>query len=286
MSGIATAIIGTAVVGGVVANKGAKKAADTQIASTQSANAVQEKSIAAQLEASRYATDIQNQQFNRTQANQLPWQQAGRTAIGQLSEGTADYNSEFNTNYKPEYLQYDPGYQFRLNQGRDILEGSAAARGGLLSGGTLKALTQYGQDMGSQEYGAAWNRYNTEQTGRFNRLASIAGIGQNANNTVANVGANTASTIGNLTMAGANAIGQGSNNISNNIIGGGNAGAAGIVGGANAISGTMQSLGNWYMQNNMMNRMTPSAAPPMSYVGMNGGGGQFNNPAYTAYGNI
>jgi hypothetical protein len=51
-----------------------------------------------------------------------------------------------------------PGYQFRLQQGQRALEQSAAARGVLNTGGTLKDLLQYGQDFASNEYGNVYNR--------------------------------------------------------------------------------------------------------------------------------
>ena len=57
-----------------------------------------------------------------------------------------------------ELLANDPGVQFRLDEGRKAVESSAAARGGLLSGPTLAALQRKGQDLSSQEYGAAWDR--------------------------------------------------------------------------------------------------------------------------------
>src|SRR5262249_49173751 len=53
----------------------------------------------------------------------------------------------------------DPGYQFRLNEGMKALQNSAAASGGLLSGPTLKALTNYSQGAASQEYANAFNRF-------------------------------------------------------------------------------------------------------------------------------
>lgn len=55
-------------------------------------------------------------------------------------------------------LLNDPGYQFRFNQGRDALERSAAARGTLNTGGTLKDILGYGQDLASTEYGNLFNR--------------------------------------------------------------------------------------------------------------------------------
>ena len=52
----------------------------------------------------------------------------------------------------------DPGYQFRVDQGRKALEQSAAGRGTLRTGGTLKDILGYGQNMASQEYGNVFNR--------------------------------------------------------------------------------------------------------------------------------
>jgi hypothetical protein len=55
--------------------------------------------------------------------------------------------------------QTDPGYLFRLAEGQKLLENSAAARGGLLSGQTGKALQEYGQNFASNEFGNIYDRY-------------------------------------------------------------------------------------------------------------------------------
>lgn len=68
-------------------------------------------------------------------------------------------------------MENDPGFKARMAMGQEAIEGSAAARGGILSGGTLKALAQYGQDYGSNEYGNVFNRALT--TAGYN-----AGMGQ------------------------------------------------------------------------------------------------------------
>lgn len=54
--------------------------------------------------------------------------------------------------------QNDPGYQFRLKQGEQALESSAAARGLLNTGGTLKDVLQYGQDYASGEFKNVYDR--------------------------------------------------------------------------------------------------------------------------------
>lgn len=79
-----------------------------------------------------------------------------------------------------ELLANDPGVQFRMDEGRKALEASAAARGGLLSGGTLAALQRQGQELGSQEYGAAWNRASQQAQMRegWAQQAGVQNFGQ------------------------------------------------------------------------------------------------------------
>lgn len=59
-------------------------------------------------------------------------------------------------------LEADPGYQFRLSQGEKALQGSAAAKGVLRTGGTLKDILGYGQQFASQEYSNVFDRALTE----------------------------------------------------------------------------------------------------------------------------
>lgn len=181
--------------------------------------------------------------YNQTRDDQAPWRAAGGTAIGQLGAGTVA-GGEFNRNFTMSDFNADPGYQFRMDQGSKALQASAAARGGLMSGGTLKSLDRYGQDYASNEYSNAYNRFNNDQTTRFNRLSTIAGLGQTS---TAQTGA-----------AGTAAAGQ----IGSNMIGAGNAQAAGYVGQANAVNSGISSLGNFYQQQQYMNKIpsTPSSS--------------------------
>lgn len=62
-----------------------------------------------------------------------------------------------------------PGYQFRKQQGESSLQNWAAARGTLNDSGTAKALMDYGQAAGSQEYQNVYNRdFNTWNANRGN----------------------------------------------------------------------------------------------------------------------
>lgn len=66
-----------------------------------------------------------------------------------------------------ESIGNDPGYQFRLNQGQRALEASAAGRGVLRTGGTLKDILGYGQSLASQEYQNVFDRALTGYNTRF-----------------------------------------------------------------------------------------------------------------------
>jgi hypothetical protein len=61
----------------------------------------------------------------------------------------------------------EPGYQFRLDSGRDALERSAAAQGRLRTGGTLQNIMEYGQNFGEQEYRNVVDRYNQGYDRRY-----------------------------------------------------------------------------------------------------------------------
>lgn len=63
--------------------------------------------------------------------------------------------------------QNEPGYKFRLQQGLGAGQASAAAKGILNTGGTIKALQDYAQNYASQEYGNVVNRYNTGYNTRY-----------------------------------------------------------------------------------------------------------------------
>jgi hypothetical protein len=77
-------------------------------------------------------------------------------------------------------FQQDPGYAFRLSEGQKLLDRTAARDSRIFSGGALKAATRYGQDMASQEYTNAFNRYQTNRSNQLNPLGSLSGAGQNA----------------------------------------------------------------------------------------------------------
>jgi hypothetical protein len=121
--------------------------------------------------------NLQREMFNKQIELSEPWRKAGLPALNRLSSGLAQ-GGEFDAPFSRVNWQTDPGYQFRLNEGMKALNNQAAARGGLISGNALKAATRYGQEMGSQEYQNAFNRYYIERDNRMNPLQSLANVGQ------------------------------------------------------------------------------------------------------------
>jgi len=196
---------------------------------------------------------LQKSIYEQDVARQQPWLQAGTNALTQMQGGAFQQPEAFS--FGAGDYQADPGYAFRLSEGQKALERSAAARGGLISGGALKAATRFGQDMGSQEYQNAYNRaltgYNANvaraDTG-YNRLASLAGVGQTATQQLGAAGQNYASQAGNTAMGAAT-------NIGNAMGAAGQARASGYIGGANALTGAIGGATNAYMSGQLMNRM-------------------------------
>jgi hypothetical protein len=113
------------------------------------------------------ALDNQKMVDKRTYGDLAPYRDFGADQLKGLDTFVDDKSA---SNY------IDPGYDFRLNSGTNAINNNAAASGMLQSGDTLRALTEYGQNMGSQEYGNAFNRFLGE--GQFRQ--GLAGMGQNA----------------------------------------------------------------------------------------------------------
>ena len=212
MPWMALAIGGSALLGASAAKSAAK---------TQAASADQ-------------ATQLQREMFNKQLELQQPFQEAGVNALAKMQKGVVS-----------DYM--DPSYQFRLGEGMKALERQAAARGGLISGGALKAAQRYGQDYASQEFGNA-----------YNRLAAMAGIGQTA------------------TGAMGNAAGNFGVNAGQNYMGAANARASGYVGGANALTGGLNQYLNYTQSQNLLNTLRPQTGVPSNMnttVPMQPGGG-------------
>lgn len=232
--------------GGALASNASSKAANAQVDATKYAADLQAKSSAD-------ALALQKQIWEQQQESQKPWIGAGTNALAQLVS-LLQPGSEFNRSFDPSTVNMDPGFDFRLKEGQKALERSAAAKGGALGGGALKALTRYAQDYSSGEYGNAYNRaFNAFQTNRSNQLnplLSLAGLGQTATTTLGNEGGQFAQgAASNLTNTGSN--------LANLATQAGNARASGYVGGANAWNGALSGIGGNLQSLAMLSMLKP-----------------------------
>jgi hypothetical protein len=184
-----------------------------------------------QADAANRSADLQYKQYQENVTRQKPFYDVGVNALPSLVKA-----SEY-TPFSMQNFQQDPGYAFRLSEGQKQLDRQAASRGGLISGGALKAATRFGQEMGSQEYTNAFNRYQLERQARLGPLQALTGMSQTTANTLGTAGQNMASNVGEAYQGGANAR------------------ASGYVGGANAITSGLGTYLNYRQGNNMVNAL-------------------------------
>lgn len=211
-------------------------------------------------------TNAQNKQLGYFD----PYNQAGQQSLAslqQLAAAGGGLDNKFSFNQGD--LQNDPGYQFTLAEGQKAIQRSAAAQGGLFSGGTLKSLAGYTTGLANTTFGDAFNRakttFDTNQNVALQRVGTLQGlagmglqgaagssgvVGDTArqqsgnifggNEFIAGLGQQGAATQGQYGLQGAQQINQA-------LTGQGNARAGGTIGSANAwasgIGGAATALG-------------------------------------------
>lgn len=135
--------------------------------------------------ASRAANQLYLQNQDKAIAELQPYLQGGAGSMEALNRmlgvagdtGAQDYGY-LTSQYNQDAMFNDPGYQFRLAEGQKAIERSAAARGGLNSPATMKALQGYGQGVASEEYQNAFNRDLQTKQNIYNMLAGVGSTGQ------------------------------------------------------------------------------------------------------------
>jgi hypothetical protein len=123
-------------------------------------------------EANRAAIDESRRQYDTTRTDLLPWLDAGRSALGRLSDPNASFTAS-------------PDYAFVRGEGTRGIENTFSAKGGVKSGNALRALADYTTNLASGEFGNWWNRQ-----------AGLAGVGQTTATQLGTFGANNATRVG------------------------------------------------------------------------------------------
>ncbi len=133
------------------------------------------------------ANALLKQIYDQISGGAAPYSEAGAGAIRQLADLLSP-EGEFSQKFSMDDFEADPGYAFRQAEAQKAIERSAAARGLLNSGATLKGLTRYSQDAASQEYQSAFDRFLKQKLARHGMLSDMAGLGSRADELKANAG--------------------------------------------------------------------------------------------------
>jgi hypothetical protein len=200
-----------------------------------------DKAAKKQKKAAKKAAQIQQNALKQQTELAAPYVEAGKNALAEYQK-LAPYQD-----FGMAQFQADPGYNFRMAEGLKALERSAAARGLLQSGGTLKGIQQYGQNLASSEYENAFSRYLSQREARLDPYRYLSGQGQAA-------AAGQAANVGSSGAALAEIAAQ-----RGNIQAAQAAGTAGAIG--NAFSSIGQGVGSYYANQPYMNYLqsiTPS----------------------------
>lgn len=178
-----------------------------------------------QLQGTQYAADIQKQMFDTLNAQQAPYRAAGQVGLTQI-QNMLPY---FTNQPTAADIQAMPGYQFGLNQGL----GSVSQAANVSSPGSNVDLARqkFSTDYLTQQM---LPLYMNQQSNIYNRLASLAGLGQAATSASGQLGQAAGSNLAQLAVGGANAI------------------AGGQVGAANAMASGLSNIGNSAMLYSLM----------------------------------
>ena len=207
--------------GGLIAASGAKKAAKTQAA------------------AADRATDVQERMFETTRGDLMPFTETGKGALYSLADlyglptpenpagGQAFEDADLET------FRRSPDYQVAMKEGIGALDKSAARKGMLLSGAQIKALADYGADLGSANFG-----------NYVNRLMQLVDTGRGAASQQGQFAVSTGRGVADTTLAS------------------GEATAAGQVGAFNAIGGGVSDAFNNLATYNSYRNLNPSSYVP------------------------
>jgi hypothetical protein len=230
MSWIATAVVGSSVIGAGASIFGANKAAD------------------AQKDAANQAIGMQQQQYQQTRQDLSPYRDIGAQASGDLSKRLSELTSPISVD--PNQLENSDYYKFASTQGQKAVTNSSAARGLGSSGALLKGAASFAKGLATDTYKTAFDMGNTNQSNAYNRLKGLVDTGENAaaqtgalgekaayNSGVATIGA------GNAEASADNKIGSSVSNLASNL--GGYAAYKGIYG--SGVTPTNTKVGNYDM---------------------------------------
>jgi len=200
VGGPAGAAIGASIGGSIDQSNATKDAANTQ------------------RDALNQASATSNAQFDAIQKRDQPLVDARNQSLAKMKQLLG---LDTSAGSPTAVIRNDPGYQFGLDEGNRALNNRLNARGMRNSGAALMEAQRYGNDYATTKFDNS-----------FNRLASVAQLGQVGANSINQAGQNNATTVG------------------NNLISAGNVGAANSLSQGNIWANTGNQLAGWYANQN------------------------------------
>lgn len=198
---------------GAIIGAGVATAGASVIASGNNSRAI-DKSTAAQTAANDRGIAAQERARSENLGLQRPLYDAGMPALAARNAllGLGGTQPRQAANDAFSQFRDSTGYKFRFDQGMDALNSGWAGAGTLQSGAAMKSALEYGQGMGSAEFGNYWNMLGEQQT-----------LAPGAANAMSGVNTTYANNAGALAAAQGNALSQSAvvrANNSNAMIGG------------------------------------------------------------------
>lgn len=200
------------------------------VASSYLSSKSSDKAADAQLGAANIASSTEERMFDKSAAFQEPWREAGMGGLNYLQHylgmgqptsipkperesftNMEDYQNALrnwettNTGFQgdfglamqgPEDYVQSPYYNFLMEEGTRARENAASATGGLDSGRFQKAITKYGQDLASTDYGN-WLNQNQQKLAPFQ---DISGTGRTVSTNMGNQAINLGTSLANNQM--------------------------------------------------------------------------------------
>lgn len=203
---VATAVVGSALIG-----------AGSQIYTANKAAEVQKN-------AANQAATIQQQQYQQTRGDLAPYRAIGEDASARLTKKLTELTEPISID--PNVLQDSDYYKFALTQGQKAVQNAAAARGLGKAGAALKGAASFAKGLATDTYKTAFDMENINRTNAYNRLKALIDTGAGAAGAGGALGEkaayNTGTALvgaGNAEAAAQNKIGNAISNLTNNLSG-------------------------------------------------------------------
>ena len=269
---IAGAVVGSAVIGAGASMYASSKASDASSEAAAAQSSAQTSSTAMQMAFLReQRADI----ADAVEKGLIDLDSGFNMAIQELQPytGMEEYNTARNLLNDPNAIMDRPSTQFQYGVGMEALKGQTSmASGGGVSGRSMKAAMEYGQNFASQAL-------DTE----LNRLFPFINMASSARSNIAGMEVSRGTSKANLRVGGAaglaGATGAASSGIAAGIQNQGNIAAANAINQGNIAGANAQNIGGMFSNMAMTYAMNPSM--------FSGGGGTnaglFNSGASNNY---